>query len=168
MNIDINLIAAKDQDDGIGKNGKLPWFFKEDLAFFKKMTNGGCVLMGRKTWDSLPKKPLPNRINVVLSTRKIENIETFENVSIFDNLKDAMEFCKKLNKNIWIIGGRSLYKECMDKCIPDKLYINNINGSFDCDVFFPVVPKNYKLEHTIETENICFTTYSLDRQNKSE
>ena len=78
--MDIELIWAQDQNGGIGKDGKLPWHISEDLQNFKKITSGSPIIMGRKTWESLPFKPLPNRRNIVLSSKQLDNIETYRSI----------------------------------------------------------------------------------------
>ena len=78
--MEIHLIWAQDLNGGIGKKGKLPWHISEDLKNFKKITLNSTVIMGRKTWDSLPFKPLPKRRNIVLSSSDISNIEVYHNV----------------------------------------------------------------------------------------
>ena len=71
--MNIELIWAQDENGGIGKNGKLPWHISEDLQNFKKITAGFPIIMGRKTWESLPKKPLPERRNIVIKTHVFLN-----------------------------------------------------------------------------------------------
>ena len=83
--INIDMIWAQDESGGIGKNGKLPWNISEDLQNFKKITLGHPIIMGRKTWESLPFKPLPKRRNIVLSSQKVDNIETYNSI---DKCKD--------------------------------------------------------------------------------
>ena len=73
----IHLIWAQDNNGGIGLNGQLPWHISEDLKNFKKITSNSTIIMGRKTWDSLPKKPLPNRENIVMSSSNIPNAISF-------------------------------------------------------------------------------------------
>ena len=86
--MEIHLIWAQDVKRGIGTNGKLPWHIPEDLKNFKKITSNATIIMGRKTWDSLPVKPLPNRRNIVLSKTKNLNIETFSSYeSCLEKLK---------------------------------------------------------------------------------
>ena len=80
--MEIHLIWAQDINGGIGKDGKLPWHLSEDLKNFKKITSGYPVIMGRKTWDSLPIKPLPNRRNIILSNSKFKNLEVYNNVCL--------------------------------------------------------------------------------------
>ena len=76
----IHLIWAQEHDGGIGKNGRLPWHIPEDLKNFKKITLNSTIVMGRKTWDSLPFKPLPKRKNIVFSRNKIDGIDTYDNI----------------------------------------------------------------------------------------
>ena len=103
--MEIHLIWAQDLNGGIGKDGKLPWHISEDLQNFKKITNHSTIIMGRKTWDSLPLKPLPNRRNIVLSKTKHNLVETY------NSYEKCMKKLKKDNiKKIFIIGGRSIYK----------------------------------------------------------
>ena len=84
------IIIALNEKNGIGLNNQIPWKCPEDLKFFKEMTNNNIVIMGRKTWESLPNKPLKNRINIVLSRNKIENLP--ENTYHFDNLEKALSY----------------------------------------------------------------------------
>ena len=78
--MNIELIWAQDQNGGIGKNGTLPWHISEDLQNFKKITSGSPVIMGRKTWESLSFKPLPNRRNIVLSSKLINGVEVYHSI----------------------------------------------------------------------------------------
>ena len=87
--MDIHLIWAQDSNAGIGKNGKLPWHVTEDLKNFKKITLNSTIIMGRKTWDSLPIKPLPNRRNIVLSSSKQEGVTTFNSYETKSNMPNA-------------------------------------------------------------------------------
>ena len=80
--MEIHLIWAQDTNGGIGKDGKLPWHVSEDLKNFKKITSQHPVIMGRKTWDSLPIKPLPNRRNIILSNSIFEDLEVYNDVRL--------------------------------------------------------------------------------------
>ncbi len=126
----IFIIACIDSNNGIGKNGKIPWRLPPDLKYFKCMTTNSVVLMGRKTFESMHRNPLPNRINIVLSKCKYSNIITF------DNFDDAITEAKKHKKPIYIIGGASLYKYALP--IIDTAYITEIEQDFKCDTFFPI------------------------------
>jgi len=126
----MKLIIACDPKGGIGYNGKLPWSKIEgDLPRFKALTNGNVVVMGRNTWESLPKKPLPNRINFVI-TNKIFHVpsSTFllSNTDHFDNFKNA-----------WLIGGARLVESCWDKI--NEIHLSRTFTEFTCDTFIDLV-----------------------------
>ena len=99
--MEVHLIWAQDKNGGIGKNGKLPWHISEDLKNFKKITLNSTIIMGRKTWESLPIKPLPNRENIVLSTTLDDDILIFK--SYEDCIKDLQ---KRTVPKVFVIGGR--------------------------------------------------------------
>ena len=115
--MEIHLIWAQDCEGGIGINGKLPWHISEDLKNFKQLTLNSKIIMGRKTWDSLPIKPLPQRKNIVLSSQKQDNIETYQSYN------DCLNSLKKTDK-VFIIGGRSVYKLFFNDA--DYLHITQI------------------------------------------
>lgn len=138
-------ILALDEKNGIGKDNQLPWpFNKEDMKFFKETTSGHDVLMGRNTWESLPKKPLPNRKNYVI-TSSIEKIDGHAYV-----IKD-LSFLKHYNqkKKMFIIGGSKLYHSTFD--ITDKIMITKIKGEYDCDTFYDYeyVKNNFTLKYNL-------------------
>ena len=130
--MEVHLIWAQDENGGIGKNGSLPWHVSEDLKNFKKITLDSIIVMGRKTWESLPIKPLPNRENIVLS--KTLNTD----ILIFKSYEDCIyDLQKRSVSKIFVIGGRSMYKLFYD--VSDFLHITNIklleNG---INEFFPI------------------------------
>ena len=127
--IKIGAIVAINKDRVIGVDGDLPWHYTEDLKRFKRMTSNSVVLMGRKTWESIGSKPLPNRCNIVISRNGVENAKSFSNVS------DAIDFAKhqvqnkdKYESTIWIIGGGQIYQSALNHLdfidltlVPDEL-----------------------------------------------
>lgn len=136
---------------GIGKDGILPWHFKKDLQYFSKITRGNgsnAILMGRKTWDSLPRKPLPKRDNYILS-------RNMKGENIFSSLEEFVEFSKTKNYDkIFVIGGSSLYEECFEKELVENIYITYIHRDYQCDTFFPKIPKSFILKsNVIDEEN---------------
>jgi len=145
----INIIAALDSVGGIGKDGKLPWHFPEDLKRFKQLTKDSVVIMGRKTWDSLPKKPLKDRINVVVS-RNAELIKRMSNeiypVSVYFSSEFLLRFWQDISptKKCWIIGGAEIYKQTLERC--DYLYLTRLTGDYKCDTFFPEFKNLFELE----------------------
>ena len=129
----VNAILAHDSFWGIGKNGDLPWpKNSEDLKWFKDSTHGGVVVMGRKTWESLPVKPLPKRKNIVVSSSTIEGADITVKL---DQLKRITIPMLETTSDIWIIGGAQLIEQCLD--IIDELWLNNVEGVYNCDTFLP-------------------------------
>lgn len=119
MNPKIKIIAAVSLDGFIGKEGKIPWHIPSDLKRFKDLTNYSAVVMGRKTWDSLPKRPLPNRRNIVLS-KTGQGLYGVENYS---SLQSAIDACET-EKDVWIIGGESVYSEGLK--FADEVYLTEV------------------------------------------
>lgn len=133
----ISLIVAIAQNNAIGKDNDLLWHISEDLKYFKKTTNSRTVLMGRKTWESLPFKPLKNRRNIVVSSQKDYLAKGAE---LFNNTEIALEALKSEKDEVFCIGGASLYKALLPKA--DKLYITRVYKDFEADVFFPDIDEN--------------------------
>lgn len=127
----LNAILAHDDGFGIGINNKLPWHIKEDLAFFKKMTKNNTVIMGRKTFESLGNKPLPNRLNIVLSSQIPK--EPIENVKFFQTKEALLYNQKYFEGETFIIGGSQIY-ELFKKGI-DTYYVTQVKGTHQCDAF---------------------------------
>lgn len=129
----VNAILAMDSNMGIGYDNALPWpHNKRDMQWFRNCTSGHVVVMGRKTWESFGSKPLPNRINVVLTNRDIEgeaDLVAFGDVEdVINNLKE-----KYPDLHIFIIGGANLYHQALPFC--DKVYVTRIKGAYRCDTF---------------------------------
>ena len=127
---EITLIAAASENNVLGKDNKLIWHISDDLKRFKKLTLGHSLIMGRKTFESLP-KALPNRKNIVLTRNK--NYKAKDAIVAHD-LKKAIEFTGE-DSNPYIIGGGEIYKLGLD--FIDKLYITEIKANIDGDTFFP-------------------------------
>ena len=138
----IHLIWAQDNNGGIGKNNKLPWHIPEDLINFKKLTLNNPIIMGRKTWDSLPKKPLPKRRNIVLSSKKMADVESYTSVEL------CLESLKNDNlTNVFIIGGEMIYKSFFN--YSHILHITFINtNTSGIDTFFPIKIDEIKKKYT--------------------
>ena len=145
--MEVHLIWAQDSNGGIGKDGKLPWHISEDLKNFKKITNNSTIIMGRKTWDSLPFKPLPNRRNIVLSKTHQNKVETYTSYN------DCIAKLKKDNvEKIFIIGGRSIYKLFFNSAI--FLHITRIDLlESGINEFFPIELKEIKNSFKLISEN---------------
>lgn len=132
----ISIIVAVSDDMGIGKSNKLLWHISEDLRRFKRLTYGNTVIMGKKTWESLPKKPLPGRRNIVLTDIPDERIDGAVTVYSID---EAISKCEK-DKEAFIIGGGSIYRQFMPAA--DKLYITHVHKKAPADVYFPEIDHN--------------------------
>lgn len=131
----ISIIAAIGKNRELGKDNKLLWYIPADLKRFKELTLGKVVLMGRKTFESLPEKnrPLPNRVNVVITRDKNWS---HPQVLVFHSLDKAINELKKKHQEIFIIGGASIYEQALKYA--DKLYLTIIDQDFpEADVFFP-------------------------------
>ena len=145
----ISIIAAMDEKGGIGKNGKIPWNISEDFKRFKAITMGHPIIMGRKTWKSLPFRPLPNRTNIVITQNtkfnpdwigvKTQNLSSNlkAKVEVADSIEKAVEIAEKQegNEKIFIIGGGQIFKQAIS--MADKLYLTIVEGDYECDSFFP-------------------------------
>jgi dihydrofolate reductase len=129
----INIIVAVASNGAIGKDGNLLWHISEDLKYFKKTTLNSTVVMGRKTWEALPFKPLKNRRNIILT--KNEDF-TEKNAEVFHQIQDII-YLNKENEDLFIIGGGAIYKEFLPYA--DKIYLTKVYKDFDADTFFPTL-----------------------------
>ena len=126
----LSLIAAMDDNRLIGSNNKLPWHLPADLAFFKKMTMGKPIVMGRKTFASIG-KPLPGRRNIVITR---DDGFVAAGCEVAHSIDDAMALCRDSDE-VMLIGGASLYEQTLARA--STLYITRIHASFDGDTWFP-------------------------------
>lgn len=132
----VNAILAHDDKFGIGKDGKLPWpHSPADMKWFRDCTNGHVVVMGRKTWESIGSKKLPNRTNIVVTRSRIEGNPDgvyYGDMSALINMirKDYPDL------KTWIIGGADIYKQALPYC--DNIYLTHIKGDYNCDAFVPL------------------------------
>lgn len=128
------IIVAVSENDAIGKDNKLLFHLKEDMQNFKRLTTNNVVVMGRKTYESIG-KPLKDRINIVIS--RSDN-KGEGNLIWVHSLEEAIKKAKEYEKDIYIIGGGSIYKEALEKDIVDKIYLTRIKKRVnDADTFFP-------------------------------
>lgn len=129
----ISIIAAIADNNAIGKNQQLLWHLPADMKHFKELTMGHAIIMGRKTFESLPNGPLPGRKNVVLTTYA----EDFVNCFACESMHDALDLCDQ-EEEVFIIGGALVYRQALRRA--DKMYITRVHASFEqADAFFPVV-----------------------------
>ena len=142
----IAIIAAIDRRRGIGYQNKLLFHLPNDLKHFKELTTGNTIIMGRNTFDSLPKGALPNRRNIVLSTHR--DI-TCPGAEIFTSLEEALNSCEE-KENIFIIGGATVYRQALS--LADELYMTEIDAeAAKADTYFPPILPDIWKEKSRET-----------------
>lgn len=129
----ISIIVAIAENNAIGKDNDLLWHLSEDLKRFKKLTSGKTVIMGKKTFESLPVRPLPNRRSIVITDVPGEQIDGC--VMAF-SIEDAVSKCSPDEEN-FVIGGGSVYRQFMP--IADKFYLTKVHKSFEADTFYPEI-----------------------------
>lgn len=135
----IGLIAAFDKNRLIGINNKLPWKIKDEMSFFKQKTTNNIIVMGSNTYFSLS-KPLPNRLNFVLSSRSINN----DLIYCFRDIFSCIDFCSNFTKDVFVIGGKKVYQSFLENNLIDYMYISVIKNSYKVDnpeeaVYFPCI-----------------------------
>lgn len=130
----ISIVAALADDFAIGYKKKLPWNLPADMKHFKNLTTGHTVVMGKRTFESLPNGPLPNRTNIVLTTMLSEGV--VEGYFEADSLEDALELCSNAEQ-LFVIGGAAVYQQCMDSV--DSMYLTWVHGDFKADTYFPEI-----------------------------
>ncbi|HNV96811.1 MAG TPA: dihydrofolate reductase [bacterium] len=153
----INIIAVVAKNLAIGKNNQLLWHLPDDLKHFKEITQNHPVLMGLNTYYSIG-KPLANRINVVVSKDKIE----IPNCEVFTSLEMAIDFALSKDKEIFIIGGASIYEQTIKTA--DKLYLTIVDCEVtDADAFFPDYSefKNIIKQENFETDDFKYSFVEL-------
>lgn len=131
----ITIIAAVADNGCIGKNGELPWYLPEDLKRFKRLTVGKVVVMGRKTWESLPEKvrPLPERTNVVITRQASYPLP--EGVERYASLEAA--FAAHASDQVMVMGGADIYRQALPSA--QTLALTRVHQTVDGDVFFPSI-----------------------------
>jgi len=147
----VDIIVACDNQNGIGKDGGIPWKIKEDTTHFKYITTRttspsktNVVIMGRKTWESIPPqfRPLEYRFNIVVSTSQvISGCNTVTSVQEAINISNAFNNVER----IFIIGGQRIYEEAITNCLDsiENIYLTRVHDTFDCDTWFPSLQQNH-------------------------
>jgi dihydrofolate reductase len=142
---DFTIVVAVDSELGIGKTGALPWRLKEDMKHFRELTTGpgNAVIMGRKTWESIPERfrPLPGRTNIVLSRSSIP-----KGAIALGGLEAALEVPASRR---FVIGGGQIYAEAISHPACVELIVTRVDKSFDCDVTFPRYEDRFQLDSVI-------------------
>jgi dihydrofolate reductase len=149
----VNVVLACCKNGGIGINNSLPWNIKDELQMFKIITNNSTIIMGYNTWYSLPKKPLLNRINVVLTRSKEKKEELLKNydIIVLNCIEDALK--KYKTEQCYYIGGASIYNYLIKNNLISNLYISIIHKEYNTDVKINI-NKLHNLEHTIVTRQV--------------
>ena len=160
------IIVAIGENREIGLKNELLWQLPQDLKHFKEITSGHPIIMGRKTYESIG-RALPNRTNIVVSQKK----DWFqEGILIVGSLKEAIKFAKKIDEDVFIIGGGKVYEQTID--LVDRLEVTVVKGSFEADTFFPKIdPKVWALvkeEHFEKDDknNFDYSFLTYERINK--
>ncbi|WP_426276050.1 dihydrofolate reductase [Chryseobacterium sp. S-02] len=155
------IVVAMGEKNEIGFENQLLWHLPKDLKHFKDLTSGHPIIMGRKTYESIG-KPLPNRTNIVVS-RQADWFE--EGILIVGSIKEAVKFAKKIDEEVFIIGGGNIYEQTMD--VTDRLEVTLVKADLQADTYFPKIdPKVWKKVNEVCHEkdeknqyDFCFQTY---------
>lgn len=132
----IHLVVAKSDNNVIGHDNQLIWHLPNDLKHFKEITTGHPIIMGRKTFESIG-RALPNRTNIIITRNKNYSIE---NTKVAHSLNEAIEIAKKIDEDIFIIGGGKIYEQALD--LVDILEVTEVHGNFEGDTYFPEIDLN--------------------------
>lgn len=176
--MNITILAAFDEERGLGKDNSIPWRLPEDMKRFKEITSGQTCIMGRKTWESLPKKfrPLPNRVNYVVSRSYFQDAAKF--YSSFEpnresptwgafSLEEAIGLAKTYypEREVFIVGGGEIYKQAIELKAVNRMLISKVAGTHNCDVFFPEFDESSWSCNEVEKFDM-FTVVEMVRTNK--
>jgi len=152
--MELIIIAAMSENRVIGRNNVLPWSLKADMERFKKLTLGWPCVMGRKTWGSLPKRPLPGRPNIVIS----RSLSAVTGAKVFSSLQEAIGGCAGYEK-VFICGGASIYAEALG--LADRIELTVIHRQYEGDAFFPEIdPSGWQITNTEDFDGFSFLSYS--------
>ena len=156
----MNIIVAVDRKCGIGKDNNLLARVPADMKFFREKTMGKTIVMGSSTYMSFPKRPLPERENLVLTSRP----ESYPEVKCFESIAELFAYIKGRDDDVFVCGGSTVYLQLLPYC--EKAYVTHIDEEFDADVFFPNLSELENWEKTEESDvvetngyNITFAVY---------
>jgi dihydrofolate reductase len=167
----INLIWAQARNRVIGLNGTIPWHLPEDLAYLKRMTLGCPIIMGRKTWDSLPPKfrPLPGRTNVVISRQADWHAD---GALPAKNILEALSICEHMSiildpspEQVWVLGGAQIYAEALP--LAKRILVTEIDSDFEGDAFAPLLGEEWReteRESHVSKTGLAFSFVTYVRQ----
>ena len=145
-----NIIAAICHGGGLGRDGRIPWHVPEDLRLFAHVTKGdgrNAVVMGRKTWESLPRRPLPGRANLVLTTKA--DYDAGGAATVFSSMDALRAHCAHAAyATVWVAGGAQVYRSFLDAGIVHTCAITFIDAEYECDALFPPLGPEWAPRHT--------------------
>ncbi len=164
----VYIVVAVDSENGIGKDGTIPWHLAKEMKYFKELTSTtadpekkNMVIMGRTTWESIPDKyrPLPNRKNVVLTRNPDYKAE---GAIIAHSYEDALALADEDIEEIHVIGGGQIFEESLKHHYTTGLYITKLDRPYDCDTYFPEIPQHFSQRQKLdedEEDGVRFTYY---------
>jgi dihydrofolate reductase len=167
----LNLIYARARNGVIGKDGALPWHLPEDLMHFKRTTLGYPVIMGRKTWDSLPPqfRPLPGRANIVITRQENWHQNAAPSgAQPANSLPNALLICEQIQpdlEQVWVIGGAQIYAEALP--LAHKIVMTQIDADFEGDAFAPALGAQWReaaRESHVSKTGLAFSFVTYTRQ----
>jgi dihydrofolate reductase len=159
----ISMIVAADENNVIGKDNQLIWHLPDDLKFFKKMTSGHAIIMGRNTFESVG-KPLPDRTNIIITRDKSY---TADGCVVVHSLEEALEVAHRADPNPFIVGGEQIYRLALP--LADQIYLTRIHHSFEGDRHFPELNNEWleveSIEHPTDEKHVhSFTFYTYQKR----
>ncbi|CAF3401811.1 unnamed protein product [Rotaria sp. Silwood1] len=172
----LTIVVALDDCNGIGRNDTIPWHIKNDLKFFRYVTSKvndsnkqNAMIVGRKTYETFP-KPLPNRLNIVVTSNRTLPNTNYPNVTCVETFNDALK-CANENsniENIFIIGGVLIYEEAMKTNLVKRIFVTRVKGDFQCTaVWSSFDVSNFKRIESIPDEYRQFFENSDEKQNEN-
>lgn len=161
-----SMIVATDSQNGISKESSIPWKLKKELQFFKDTTTTcpegkqNIIIMGRKTFESMGSRVLPNRMNIILTRQEGYKVD---DAHIFSSLEKATDYIQTIqNKHIvFIIGGQDIYEEALQKLDIQDIYKTVLTNSFECDRFFPDISTRFTLQKQIFADSELGQSYGV-------
>lgn len=162
----ISIIVAYDENRVMGKSGSgLLWHLPQDLKKFRAITMGNTVIMGRRTWDVLPKKPLPGRLNIVLSRQGVaipDNAFNDTQIYVTDEIADAIRYANfaKHNRDIFVIGGLQVYQLALCEMPVQQIIVSQVHGQYDGDLKFPELGPEWQFRSFDKCEGFDHLVFS--------
>jgi len=138
----LKMIVAMTRSGGIGYKGDIPWHYSQDLKRFRRITGKSPIIMGRKTWDSLPIQPLPNRLNVVLTRDPLNVQPVCDGMTVATSPEEAMGLVKDYPE-AWVIGGQMIYEKFIHHPLLQTIDCTIIPDDYECDTFFTSIPERF-------------------------